>query len=215
MRRLPVLRIVVAVIGIAAVCLGWQSLSKVQASFARFQTQSQGLPLDMAVDLSQPSTYHAQFKQTWRACHGQSLTLRLADDEVEPGLVTEDLESLDLKWQVFDSAGAVITDGRARGTEILADGFEDVQIDLAYLFPFELGDYAFTCEVVDGVPALADVDHRLVSEYRPCGVERLPAELMRLFAYGAFVVGACTLLPVTLISIRGMMSPKTVHPSEP
>lgn len=215
MRRVPILRMLAAVIGIAAVFLGWQSLKQAQASFARFQTQSQVLPLDIAVDLSQPSTYHAQFKQTWQACHGQRLTLRFADDQVEPELTTQDLKSLLVTWEVSDSEGAVITEGRVLGTELQEDELENGRIDLAYMFPFELGDYAFTCEVLGAVPALAEVDQRLVSEYRPCGLERLPAEVMRLFAYGAFFIGGCTLLPVTLISIRGMMSPNTVHLAEP
>lgn len=197
------------------VFLGWQILGSARESFERFETQAEILPLDMSIDLSRPATYHAQFKQTWQACHGQSLTLQLPDHDVESGLTKESLKSLDLKWQVSDSEDSVITDGRVRGAEIDAGGFQDDQIDLAYLFPFELGEYVFTCEVVDAVPALADVDQRLISEYRPCGLELLPAEMMRLFAYGAFMIGASILLPITVISIHDVVSPKYVGPAEP
>ena len=75
--------------------------------------------IDMAVDLSSPGKFSGDFRQTWRASHGQVINLRIPADlsgQVSPSVL---LESLEFECQITDANGKIMVDSNSAGIIIL------------------------------------------------------------------------------------------------
>jgi hypothetical protein len=86
-KRLPIGRTIASVIAGVLFFAGVFLLVEAYLIRKEFYRQVQTRPLDLRVDLSQPNEYTVPFKQTWRACHGQTINLHvpaMAETHVSP-----------------------------------------------------------------------------------------------------------------------------------
>lgn len=200
-RRLPIIRIVVGMVAGVLLIAGLDFIDDARRIERRIDTQSQAIPLDMPIDLSVPGRYIAPFKQTWQSCHGQSIMLQIP--ATKDGLIParQACESLQLHWEITDSEGVSVADGKVLGSNLLDTKINDGRIVLASFYPFDLGDYKLTCEVLHPALALTGVEQRLISEYQPCGMERLPGMMINAVGVVAVLGGGIVGLFVIWYSI--------------
>jgi len=176
-----------------------------------FYRQSETHPLYIPVDLSKTGEYTAPFSQTWRACHGQTINLHIPTAVLAGIAPSNLLASLDFKWQITDMKGKVIVEDNSSGCSIWQDRVDKDSISLAHFQPLDLGEYGFKCTVITGAQNLSGVDQRLVCQYRPCGLEKLPAFLTNVIGIAALVIAGIILLVVTSITKRKQR--QISHPS--
>jgi hypothetical protein len=112
------------------------------------------------------------------------------------------LVSLDFNWQITNPEGKVIVDGKSSGRPLWQDRVDGDAIPLVYFHPFALGDYAFTCTVTTGAPALAGLEQRLICQYQPCGLEMLATVFCTGIGIAALVIAGIILLVVRAITKR-------------
>ena len=150
--------------------------------------------IDIPVDFSKPGEYTAPFKQTGHGCHRQTLNLHVQTNslaEIQPSKLRA---IFDLKWQITDSKGKVLMfDGFSNGS-ILQDIIDGDTINICSFSPLCIGEYTFSCTVVNGVPGLAGLDQRLVCNPRPCALEYLPAIIGQLIGLILLVIAGIILL---------------------
>lgn len=198
----PIGRSIAGVIAGVLVIAGVFFLVEAYRIRKEFYRQSEARPLDMPVDLSKPGQFTAPFKQTWRACHGQTISLHVPVNALA-GLSPSDLlTSLDFTWQIANEDGEIIAYDESTGEGNWDNRSYDGVIPLAYFRPFGLGDYIFMCTVMTGSPVLAGLEQRLVCQYQPCGLELLPAVLLKAIGIIALVISGIILLVIRAITKR-------------
>lgn len=202
MKKLPIGRTIACVIAGILVVVGIFLLFEAYRIRQEFYRQSETRPLDIAVDFSKTGDYTAPFSQTWRACHGQTINLRVPTNVLAGMSPSNLLASLDFKWQITDPTGKVVVDDDSSGLPLWQDRVNGDSIPLVYFRPFDLGEYMFKCIVNAGAPALSGVSQRLVCQYQPCGLEMLPAFFGNVIGIVALVIGGIILLAVTAITKR-------------
>ena len=75
MKKPPIGRTIATII--AALLIGAGVFLFVEASLINqdFEQKSKERPIDIAVDLSEPGEFSGEFRQTWRACHSQTINI--------------------------------------------------------------------------------------------------------------------------------------------
>jgi len=168
----------------------------------KFLRQAKAKPIDIAVDLSGPGEFSGEFRQTWRACHGQTINLHVPTNLSSQVSLSNLSDSLEFKCQITDSKGNVVVDDKLAGRPILQDGSDNNIIPLLYFRPFDLGTYMLTFTVISGAPQLAGVEQRLVCQYQPCGLELLPAFFCKVLGIACLMVAGIIILIVITITKR-------------
>ena len=160
----------------------------------RFQQWLTDRPMETAIDLSRPGETTAPFRQTCSISHGEAVFL---DCDV-------DIESHEAFVELVQGLSATITITDAKGSEVkIAPISQDTvyyrngELELGGFVPFEKGDYTALIRIESGAPALAGKRQTLYAAYQLCGLEQMPALIMRAVAVVAGVVGlisaACVL----------------------
>lgn len=203
MRRIAIARIVglllAIVVGAAALWQGRVALRQ-NADFNRWQTDR---PMQLTVDLSQPSVTTVPFRQSCSTSHGEAIfllddlladaaakALRASDGEVESYVddaTIHQLRRLVGSVEVCDRQGAVVATAEFNDRTIR---YSEGRILLASLTPFAKGDYLATIRIEEGATGWGDRQPTLTAEYQLCGLELLPAFFS---AVGAAVVGLFSL----------------------
>lgn len=202
MRSLPLGRTIACVMAGVFVVAGVHYLRAAARIRNEFQQQSAMRPLDLPVDFSMPGSYAAEFRQTWEKCHGQAIHLVIPAHVLTTTTPSALLATLDFHWQIQDARGKVVVDDKTSHPPVWQDGNEAGMVPLACFPPFETGYYTFNCSVAAGAPALAGTDQRLVCQYQPCGIERLPAVFCTGLGIVALVMAGLVSLMVVAITRR-------------
>ena len=130
-------------------------------------------PVAVAVDFSRPAKTTAPLVQTFSDAHGQALCLELSR-----------ADGRDAPWaELTAGLGGTVTIADRAGREIVSTPIRlDQPPMIASFTPMRVGEYRLTVDVLQGAPALAGRQQRLVGSYQLCGVERLPSMIAGLLA---------------------------------
>jgi hypothetical protein len=184
MRRIATGRIVglfIAILGLSA--SAWWARDAVRM-YAELDQWLIARPMETAIDLSQPGEIARPFHQTCNTSCKEALYLEC---------------SLDAQQNVQDlfkglSGSVVIKDlgGKEIKTVPISDesvSYWQGKLILAQFTPFLKGDYVATIHIDSGAPALIDKQQTLYAKYELCGLERMPAMIVSVGAFGAGLIG--------------------------
>jgi|GEM_PF-4397650 len=141
--------------------------------------------VSVPVDFSKPGKVSIPFKQICEMSHGQAFYLS-----------TKGMEHLDCEQaqRVFEGLKVTIAIHSADGREMQTHGYSYYDGDaqrfvLDRSFPFPIGDYEATVDVVVGAPSLKTIEQTLEAEYIFCGLERMVVDLLKTLAVVSGIVG--------------------------
>jgi hypothetical protein len=202
MKKVPIGRSIACVFAVVLIITGAFFLFEAHRIRQEFYQRSETRLLDLNVDFSKPGQFTAPFRQTWRACHVQTINLHIPANilaEVSPSNL---LASLDFEWQITDSEGNVVVDNKSSGHPVWQGRTDGGEIPLVDFPPFDRGDYTFKCTVATGTPHLAGIDQRLVWYYQPCDMAMVLAGFTDVIGISALVIAGIILLVVRAITKR-------------
>jgi hypothetical protein len=186
MRKIAIGRVIgllLALVGIG-LCI-WFASDAVRRN-AAFYEWLDARPMETAADLSTPGETTVPFHQTCSISHGEALYVDVESDELASLSPEELLNGLSGNITIVDSAGAVIETARINSKTVQR---WEGQIMLAGIAPFRNGDYIATIHVESGAPKLAHKQQTIYAEYQLCGLEKMPAMIAGVIAFGAGLIG--------------------------
>ena len=202
MRKLYVGRTITLIIAAIFIFAGVFFLVEARRIRCEFYKNLKEKTIDIPVDLSQPGEFSSTLKQTWEICDSQEINLYLPTAASQTS-ISELLASLKYNCQIKSSEGNIVVDANNESAGLPNGAWEgrpdNNTIPLLYFYPFDSGMYTLTLTVTSGAPKLAGMEQRLVGQYRPCGLEMLPAVLGIAFAIICFVIAAIILLILLII----------------
>lgn len=153
---------------------------------AEFDESIVARPMEAAIDLSRPGETKASFHQTYSISHFENFFLQCELDKEALQNPQEFFKGLSGEVVIKNSSGETIE--TAELNEKTVQNWDD-RIKLAGLSPFRKGDYTATIHIVSGVPALAGKQQTIYAQYELCGLEKLPAQIFYVFAFGSGFIG--------------------------
>ena len=184
MRRIATGRIVglvIAILGLSA--SAWWACVAVQM-YADLEQWLIARPIETAVDLSQPGEIARPFHQTCNTSCKEALYL---DCDLDARKNVQDL---------FKGLSGSVVIKDLEGNEIKTVPISDESVSywqgkllLAQFTPFRKGDYVATIHINSGASALMDKQQTLYAKYELCGIERMPAMIVGVGAFGAGLIG--------------------------
>jgi hypothetical protein len=186
MPKIAIGRVIGLLLAFLGIGLGaWFAYDAVRRN-AEFYEWLDARPMETAIDLSTPGETRVAFHQTCSISHGEALYVNVDSDEAS-GLSLEELfNGLSGNIVIEDSAGTEI--GTARINSKTVQRWEG-QIMLAGIAPFRNGDYIATIRVDSGAPNLAEKQQIIYAEYQLCGLEKMPAMIAGVIAFGTGLIG--------------------------
>ena len=188
MRKLAIGRtvgLVIAVLALGAAASLWWESRRLDRAFVEW---IDARPMEATVDLSQPGEITVPFHQTCQISHGESIYLesRAGDNrDLPPEEVCKGMAG---SMVVVDAEGNEVGSATIDGADASRWGDKD-DICIGRFLPFHEGDYVATVQIDSGAAALAGEPRRVYAAYDLCGMERMPAFIVGVFAAGAGVIG--------------------------
>ncbi len=216
-RRISIRRIIGAIVA-AVLVTATVFLASLSYQVGRqFSECLNARPATLAVDLSRPGRATAPFHQTSQFSYAEAFYVTVKP-KVDPGR-SKLLRGLDGTITISDLDGHRVQSWEMDDTRVGADEptmlkygsvNADGEILLACFRPFALGDYTVTVEVRTGAAALAGAEQTIHAQYVPCGMERIPAQIVAFLAWVCGIPGFLLGVVVATGFIRyGLSKPPT------
>ncbi len=153
-----------------------------------FEGWETAMPVDAAVDFSQPGQVELPFTQTCATSHGEVVALRVPPEVLEQMVVRLELAKLQATLEIVEKDGGRVLVSVESDKGPVSES-SDGEVPLFHFAPFPQGEYVARLTVPDGVPSLQGVGQRLEGRYVLCGLEGWPAQISRVIGVGSLVVG--------------------------
>lgn len=200
MKKLPISRIITLVIAGVLVLTGTFSIVKSYCLKQRFNKNFAAKPINIAVDLSKPGEFSSELKQTWRACHGQTINICIPTELANQVSPSDLLGSLKFKCRITDLDGNIVLDDESAGKPVWAEEVGYNSIPLLYFRPFDLGTYTLVFTVINGVPKMEGMEQYLICQYQPCGLELLPVFFYAIIGTSALMTAGIMIFVLIIIA---------------
>lgn len=174
--------------GIALLVIGNDALASAEAA-------GRARPVALAVDLSKPGRYEVEFEQAYTGSHYQAVVLdveRSAHGELSP---RQWLDGFKGRVSISDGGGGVVVEQQISSEDVRDgaqvnlgdDAPQQSRVILADFPPPAKGRYRFHFDVTSPPAALPAGQHVLTLRYQFCGLEFLPARMLRGGAWIMFL----------------------------
>ena len=186
MRRIAIGRLVGLLLALIGIGLSVWFARDAMRRNADFYEWLDARPMETAIDLSRLGETTASFHQTCGISHGEALYLDFDLDEAASLNFEELFKGLSGNITIIDSAGKEIEMAGISGETVQ---HWDGQFMLTEFAPFRSGNYIASIRINSGAPNLADIQQTIYAKYQLCGLERMPATIAGVFAFGAGFIG--------------------------
>jgi len=164
-------------------------------------------PIRLAVDFSKPGTYTGKLNHTFCNACSDYLEIITESPLTSRESAMEIAEGLKGHLTIAEPQGTVITEqsfGPKFGcTQVASDRWVPI-IDFGH---FPEGVYNLNITVDAGVPRLTGIPHSLVGRYQLCGIEYIPAEILRLLGIGGCSLSALIGLVIVVVTVKKRRNP--------
>jgi hypothetical protein len=209
-------RIVAGVVAVTLLVLAVRLFSEASKVYQWFRELGKAEPVNMEVDFSKPGRYLGLYRKKYYCPHGVWLHLKSdqgASSEEKTGLGK--LEGLEGKISVIDSNGQVVMTQDFTDADFFEGSFSEeggacptLRVD----FTLKEGDFRLAVDVVEAAVGLKNTHQILKARYVMCGIDVLPAAIMRLTGVVAGGVGVTI---IAVIVVRALKRRKKTSINEP
>jgi hypothetical protein len=195
-RSLSIRRLFLALMAIAITIPAIYYLCEYRSLNRQYYEWVEARPISLPVDLSEPGTYSAPFRQTCSISHGEGIFLGVQAPPDINVTAADIFSGLDATIVIMDSTNKELI-SRKFGTGGIVTGLEKNTIFLTDLDFIPNGDYTARISISKGASALRGMKQELFAMYMLCGAERIPVVVSFALAL-VFGIPAVFLCSITI-----------------
>ena len=179
-----ILQAVLLLLTLFGVCFFYEG----ECARMRAEAAERAVPMCLPIDLSRPGVYRGQYRKAFAANHGDFLLL-----EIQPAFQTQEernvaLTGLAARIVLTDEAGQQIQDDKIEAKTIEQRESPDWNRGTIGLRVGKTGTYNVAFHVIQPAERMSGRAQCLLGQYLFCGMEFMPAMLLKAVGVGCWIV---------------------------